>query len=87
MHLLQCHTCVGISLSLILEVRGVGLEKENGSDPLDSIPPSVSAMQCEGNGFVLVTTKEDVIYLFISLFARYKPVPFIKLPISSHPRL
>ena len=61
MHLLQCHTWAGTSLSPVLEVWGVGYERESCSDPLDSIQHSVWVMQYKGNSLVLAATKEDAI--------------------------
>ena len=86
LHYTNSHMTCGVTLGLASPShpcwRLGALVKENYVDPLDSIPPSVWVMQCEGNKFVLVAVKADVI-LSHPLFARYRPVPFITLPTSS----
>ena len=78
------HTWTGISLSPILEVQGVEVERENCWDPMDPIPIYAWVMQQEGNMSVLIATKEDVIYSH-PLLVRYKPVPFITQPPQAAP--
>ena len=63
MYLLWCHSRAGISLSPILEVWGVGLERENCLDPFDSIPPSALVMQYKGNGFVFSKQRRKMFHL------------------------
>ena len=57
------------------------VERETDSDTTNSIPPPAQVRLCEGNRFVLVTTKEEVI-LSLPCFVKYKHVPFVSLSTS-----